>query len=153
VLFKKIIRSVSEISFRNHKKIDLKNSKFITGSPRFFICRRVEIFNWKSKKWQSWSHINLNPLKYIIFGSQSQARVCETLQPCLSTEYVFFRCVKFIPPSQTNTEKQINNILSLINYNALKKFYWKNSQKMTTLNKKILKFFNSMFKQKPVEFF
>ena len=37
---------------------------------------------------------------------------------------------------------QINNILFPINYNASKKCYWKNSQKMTTLekNSKMFKF-------------
>jgi len=49
---------------------------------------------------------------------------------------------------------QINNILFSINYNVLKKFYLKNLQKMTTLEKqKFSNFLNLMFKQKPVGFF
>jgi len=56
---------------------------------------------------------------------------------------------------------QINNVLFSINYNEIllkiqlisKKFYLENSQKMTTLDKKIIKFLNLMFKQKLVGFF
>jgi len=55
---------------------------------------------------------------------------------------------------------QINNVLFSINYNEIllkiqlisKKFYLENSQKMITLNKKIIKFLNLMFKQKLVGF-
>jgi len=113
----------------------------------------------------TWLNSSRLLLFLIIF---SVTRVCETLQLCYAISLDWIRIFLVQNVSNLYLEgrqrqinmNQINNVLFSINYNEIllkiqlisKKFYLENSQKMITLNKKIIKFLNLMFKQKLVGF-